>query len=157
LKSKWVSPGLAFHPSLPILATLGAGDQIVRIWSVDVGNAAGMENLRRGVEPVIEDEKAGDLKKQAIYRIWPDYKVEPLIDRSVATVKADAARRSFDAAGDRITWAFDYQEGGEWEGQKIDERYSGIRLTIAWGTPKSSSLTRPCEKALNLEPIRDFC
>jgi len=51
------------------------------------------------------DEKTGDSTKRAIYRIWPDYKVEPLIDRSVATVKADAARRSFDAAGDRITWA----------------------------------------------------
>ncbi len=41
---------------------------------------------------------------------------------------------------------FDYQEGGERGGQNIDERYSGIRLTIAWGTPKSSSLARPVRR-----------
>src|SRR5678815_359688 len=31
---------------------------------------------------------------RCVYRIWPDFKVKALIDRSVATVKADAAFKS---------------------------------------------------------------
>jgi subtilisin family serine protease len=42
---------------------------------------------------------------RAIYRAWPDFPVRPLIDASVTTVKADAARRSYDAAGRDIVWA----------------------------------------------------
>ena len=41
----------------------------------------------------------------AIFRIWPDFKVSSHIDRSVATVKADAAYRAYAAAGDGIVWA----------------------------------------------------
>ena len=40
-----------------------------------------------------------------IYKLWPDFLVKPLIDRSVATVKADAAFRAFSASGHGITWA----------------------------------------------------
>src|SRR5690242_2706424 len=42
---------------------------------------------------------------QAIYQIWPDFEVNALVNRSVATVKADAARVSFAAAGKGIVWA----------------------------------------------------
>jgi subtilisin family serine protease len=41
----------------------------------------------------------------AIFRIWPDFKVKSHIDRSVATIKADAAVRAYAAAGDGIVWA----------------------------------------------------
>ncbi len=51
------------------------------------------------------DEAAGGIKKRAIYRIWPDYEVHALIDQSISTIKADAARRAFDAGGRRIVWA----------------------------------------------------
>ena len=44
-------------------------------------------------------------KERSIYRVWPDFNVSPQIDISVATVKADAARRSFGASGVGITWA----------------------------------------------------
>ncbi|MFI9507757.1 S8 family peptidase [Nocardia sp. NPDC052566] len=40
-----------------------------------------------------------------IHRIWPNFPVKPLIDISARTVKADAARRSFDACGRGIRWA----------------------------------------------------
>src|SRR5690348_2854586 len=40
-----------------------------------------------------------------IFRIWPDYTLEPQIDRSAPTVKADAAWRSYDARGRSIVWA----------------------------------------------------
>src|SRR5947199_4373698 len=38
----------------------------------------------------VEDETR-DRRELLIYRIWPDFPVKPLIDRSVATVKGDAA------------------------------------------------------------------
>lgn len=40
-----------------------------------------------------------------IFHIWPDFPVRPLIDKSVATIKGDAAGRAFDATGRGITWA----------------------------------------------------
>jgi subtilisin family serine protease len=46
-----------------------------------------------------------DPSQTSIYRIWPDFPVSPLIDLSRSTVKADAARRSYAAAGRGITWA----------------------------------------------------
>ena len=42
---------------------------------------------------------------RAIYRIWKNFPVRPLIDRSICTVKADAARRAFSAEGRDIVWA----------------------------------------------------
>lgn len=44
-------------------------------------------------------------EQNTIHRIWPDFEVKALIDRSVVTVKADAAVRSFAASGDGIVWA----------------------------------------------------
>ncbi|MBM3728495.1 MAG: S8 family peptidase [Acidobacteria bacterium] len=43
--------------------------------------------------------------KRAIFRIWPDFRVRPLIDSSISTVKADAAQRMFAADGRSIVWA----------------------------------------------------
>ncbi|MDQ2707275.1 MAG: hypothetical protein M3Z25_06395 [Actinomycetota bacterium] len=40
-----------------------------------------------------------------IFRVWPDYTLEPQIDRSAPTVKADAAWRSYAAHGHGIVWA----------------------------------------------------
>jgi serine protease AprX len=54
---------------------------------------------------VEDDQRQEDPSRRAIYRIWPDFPVRALIDVSSATVKADAARRSFDATGRGITWA----------------------------------------------------
>jgi subtilisin family serine protease len=42
---------------------------------------------------------------RTIYKLWPDFPVQADITRSIATIKADAALRSFDAAGEGITWA----------------------------------------------------
>jgi len=41
----------------------------------------------------------------AIFKVWPDYTLRPLIDRSAPTVKADAAWRSYNARGRGIVWA----------------------------------------------------
>jgi serine protease AprX len=41
----------------------------------------------------------------AIFRIWPDFEIGPLINKSAHTVKATAARASFAATGEGIVWA----------------------------------------------------
>jgi subtilisin family serine protease len=46
-----------------------------------------------------------DYPYRTIYKLWPDFPVQASITRSIATIKADAALRSFDAAGEGITWA----------------------------------------------------
>lgn len=52
-----------------------------------------------------EQNSQGDASLRIIYKLWPDFKVNALMDRSVATVKADAAYRSYSATGSGITWA----------------------------------------------------
>jgi subtilisin family serine protease len=42
---------------------------------------------------------------RCIYRVWPDFRIRALVDRSVMTVKADAAGRSYEANGRNIVWA----------------------------------------------------
>ena len=42
---------------------------------------------------------------RVIYKLWPDFKVKALIDRSIPTVKADAAFKAYSASGAGITWA----------------------------------------------------
>lgn len=43
-------------------------------------------------------------KPSPLHRIWPDFEVRTLINRSVSTVKADAAHQSFSALGEGIVW-----------------------------------------------------
>ena len=48
---------------------------------------------------------AADAGPRTIYHIWPDYILHPHIDRSTATVKADAAFRTYAASGAGVVWA----------------------------------------------------
>lgn len=50
-------------------------------------------------------DEARPLRERAVHRLWPDFPVTAHTDRTVATIKADAALRSFDAAGETIVWA----------------------------------------------------
>lgn len=56
-----------------------------------------------------DDQTAGDIaaeqRERSIYRIWPDFPVHALLDHSIPTIKADAARTAFAASGRGITWA----------------------------------------------------
>jgi subtilisin family serine protease len=54
---------------------------------------------------VAADAAAMKWPKRSIHRIWPDFRMNKLIDASVVTVKADAAHRSFNSLGDGIVWA----------------------------------------------------
>src|SRR5215471_4574919 len=40
-----------------------------------------------------------------IYRIWPDFVVHAHIDRSLTTIKSDAAARTYGTSGDGVVWA----------------------------------------------------
>jgi serine protease AprX len=44
-------------------------------------------------------------KSGPIFRIWPDFRIQAMLNKSVSTVKADAARVSFNALGTDIVWA----------------------------------------------------
>jgi subtilisin family serine protease len=64
----------------------------------------------RAVVRLEHDRKAargarGRTNNRAIHRIWPDFEIKPLISKSLATVKADAARASFSAFGHDVVWA----------------------------------------------------
>jgi subtilisin family serine protease len=69
--------------------------------------------VREWRQLIAEDERRAGLESRGqdamryrcIYKLWPDFPVRGQISRSVATIKADAAYRSFDASGEEITWA----------------------------------------------------
>jgi serine protease AprX len=60
-----------------------------------------IQELVRKDRELAEKEK----RKPALYRIWPDFEVRRMTHRSLATVKADAARNAFGAFGHDIVWA----------------------------------------------------
>ena len=70
--------------------------RLVELDEVEATKRAGEIRSARPVDP-------GRLR--AIFHIWPDFEVSAYINRSIATVKADAAQKSFAALGDGITWA----------------------------------------------------
>lgn len=45
------------------------------------------------------------LRQRAIFQIWEDFQIYPLLHGSISTLKADAARSSFGASGKGIVWA----------------------------------------------------
>jgi len=44
-------------------------------------------------------------EQRAIHRVWPDFEIHANISRSISTVKADAAQKSFAAVGKDVVWA----------------------------------------------------
>jgi len=70
----------------------------------DAADATGQRDAR-----TLEAAKAAppvDPKRfRTIHHIWPDFELHTCITRSLRTVKVDAARASFGALGDGITWA----------------------------------------------------
>ncbi len=43
--------------------------------------------------------------RRAIFHIWPDFEIQPLINKSISTVKGNAAHNAFGALGEGIVWA----------------------------------------------------
>jgi subtilisin family serine protease len=57
------------------------------------------------VEAKRENNEGDVFRYRSIYKVWPDFRIKASITRSLATIKADAALRSFEATGEGITWA----------------------------------------------------
>ena len=49
--------------------------------------------------------RADEFSFRTVYKLWPDFPVQARITKSITTIKADAALRSFEATGEGITWA----------------------------------------------------
>jgi subtilisin family serine protease len=62
-----------------------------------------MTRLVQGGEPATAASAAR--ARQLIYRVWPDLVIEAHLDRSVTTIKADAATRTFGCYGAGVVWA----------------------------------------------------
>jgi len=54
-------------------------------------------------KPLLDDEPVAWFR--AIHKIWPDAEIRTCITRTLRTLKADAAQRSFSAWGEDVTWA----------------------------------------------------
>ena len=56
-------------------------------------------------EVIVALARANAAQGKPIFRIWPDFEVQALLDRSISTVKADAAHAAYAALGKNICWA----------------------------------------------------
>lgn len=64
-----------------------------------------IQELVRADRERSERASTAEERKPALYRVWPDFMVSRMTYRSLATVKADAARNAFGAFGHDIVWA----------------------------------------------------
>ena len=67
--------------------------------------ATGRLSMRQVQRLVSADAAPVAWPQRSIHRVWPDFPVQLQVDASCVTVKADAARRSFNAYGSGIVWA----------------------------------------------------
>jgi serine protease AprX len=63
--------------------------------------------------------------RRSLRRLWPDFPVREQVDGSCVTVQADAARRAFNAYGDRIVWAV--IDSGIWAGHPHFAEHNTLR------------------------------
>ena len=79
---------------------------IQKLVELDIDHAKAKAEKRRELADEASVKAQVDPSRfRAIYHIWPDFEVSTCIERSIATVKADAAQKSFAARGAGITWA----------------------------------------------------
>ena len=77
---------------------------------------------RRRIDP--------ESRLRAIFHIWPDFEVSACINKSIATVKADAAQNSFSARGAGITWAV--MDSGIQKDHPHFRKYANFDPASAW-------------------------
>jgi hypothetical protein len=65
---------------------------------------ASMSGCVRVTHTTAGDRRVGR-EECAIHRVWPDFEIRANINRSISTVKADAAHKSFAAFGKDVVWA----------------------------------------------------
>ena len=57
------------------------------------------------IKELARQDSVKSRENRAIHHIWPDFPLKTLINKSISTVKADAAHNSFAAGGADIVWA----------------------------------------------------
>ena len=67
--------------------------------------ALAARDQQRNDEPTPRPVTQGPAGPRAIYHIWPDFAIKPLLNKSLATVKGDAAHAAYAAVGSGIVWA----------------------------------------------------
>jgi serine protease AprX len=79
---------------------------IQKLVELDVDDArARAEERRKATDDPVLKARIDPAKFRAIFHVWPDFEISAFINKSIATVKADAAQQSFSALGAGITWA----------------------------------------------------
>jgi hypothetical protein len=79
---------------------------IQKLVDLDMADAQVLAEKRRSkTKNASERERIDPTRFRAIFHIWPDFEISACINKSIATVKADAAQNSFSARGAGITWA----------------------------------------------------
>jgi serine protease AprX len=98
-----------------------------------------------GGEPQAPPAEAKHTTERAIYRVWPDFPLQPHIVKSLSTVKADAAHSAFGAVGSDIVWAV--VDSGIDGTHRHFKRHANLELTaplshfdfsVPDGTPESA-------------------
>jgi len=82
---------------------LQAADAAARVRTEEARQSAAISQA--GPTPAPPAAPLDALRFRSIFRIWPDFEISACINKSVSTVKADAALQSFSASGEGITWA----------------------------------------------------
>jgi subtilisin family serine protease len=119
---------MGFHAAedapVPVMAELnlrceggadGAFRRLDRLWErvtsgpgptrISEQYATGSLSVQQMKRLVAADAAPETWSARSLHRLWPDFPVKPYVDGSCVTIKADAARRAFNAYGDRIVWA----------------------------------------------------
>lgn len=90
------------EPALKGLKNKRSQQYVFARLSPDQIHALAQWDIRAGEPATIE---AGPAPRRAIYKIWLDHKIKARTNKSVSTVKADAARTAFGTMGSDIVWA----------------------------------------------------
>ena len=88
------------------------------------------EQRRAASESTTTKAQIDPAKLRAIFHIWPDFEVSACINKSIATVKADAAQNSFSAYGKGITWAV--MDSGIKNDHQHFSKYANLDLPSMW-------------------------
>ena len=88
------------------------------------------ETPKAATEISPRNAKIDPSKCRAIFHVWPDFEVSAYINKSIATVKADAAQNSFSAWGTGITWAV--MDSGIQQDHQHFQKYANIDSASGW-------------------------
>ena len=88
-----------------IAAKKAAAEKEAAVTTASEDNATAKTAAESPKPTAISSKPPDPSKCRAIFHIWPDFEISACINKSIATVKADAAQNSFSALGTGITWA----------------------------------------------------